>query len=98
MGNEALAKVSVDPAGEEKRAERILYPVNPRLQRIRFISNLLDQCIALPGGMRIGIDPIIGLVPVAGDLIATSLSLYLVYEAARLGLPKRILLRMLFNV
>ena len=98
MSNEALAKVIVEDADQEKRAERITYPVSRRLQRIRFVSNLLDQCIALPGGMRIGIDPIIGLVPGIGDLIATVLSLYLVYEAALLGLPKRILLRMLANV
>ena len=48
--------------------------------------------------MRIGIDPIVGLVPAVGDLASTAMSLYLVYEAARLGLPKRILLRMLGNV
>src|SRR5688572_32236896 len=88
----------VKAQAEAGRAERIVYPANPRLQRIRFVSNLLDQCITLPGGMRIGLDPIVGLVPAVGDLAATAMSLYLVYEAARLGLPKRILLRMLGNV
>lgn len=96
MSSDAVVKTQV--ARDEGRAERITYPTNPRLQRLRWFSNLLDQCITLPGGMRIGIDPIIGLVPAVGDLIATALSLYLVYEAARLGLPKRILLRMLGNV
>jgi hypothetical protein len=94
MGEERVVKAEV----ETGRAQRIHYPVNPRLQRMRFFSNLLDQCITLPGGMRIGIDPIVGLVPAIGDLASTAMSLYLVYEAARLGLPKRILLRMLVNV
>lgn len=98
MSREALAKATLDSGPEQGRAERIVYPVNPRLQRIRFLSNLLDQCFTLPGGMRIGIDPIIGLLPGIGDLVATALSLYLVYEAARLGIRKRILLRMLVNV
>ena len=79
-------------------AERIVYPPNPRLQHVRFFSNLLDQCIVLPGGFRIGIDPIIGLVPGIGDLLSTALSLYLVYQGALLGLRKRILLRMIGNV
>lgn len=80
------------------RAERIVYPVNPRLQRARFLSNLLDQCIVLPGGFRIGLDPILGLVPGFGDVLAAALSLYVVYQGALLGLPKRVLGRMLGNV
>ena len=79
-------------------AERIVYPPNPRLERIRFLANLLDACILLPNGYRIGIDPILGLIPGVGDLIGAGLSLYLVREAAKLGIPKRILLRMVGNV
>jgi len=91
MSNGHLSRVTGDP-------ERIAYPPNPRLQHVRFFSNLLDQCIALPGGFRIGIDPIIGLIPGFGDALSTVLSLYIVYQAALLGLPKRILLRMIVNV
>ena len=75
-----------------------LDPTNRRLQHVRFFANLLDQCIVLPGGFRIGIDPIIGLIPGFGDVISAVLSLYIVYQAALLGLRKRILLRMLGNV
>jgi len=80
------------------RAERIVYPTNPRLERVRFLANLLDTCITLPGGYRIGIDPILGLVPVVGDIIGAGLSLYLVREATKLGIPKWIMLRMIANV
>lgn len=94
MSNEHLSKVATVTGG----AERIVYPPNPRLQHVRFFSNLLDQCIVLPGGFRIGIDPIIGLIPGFGDVLSAALSLYLVYQGALLGLPKRILLRMVGNV
>lgn len=71
---------------------------SPRLRHIRVFARLLDQSILLPGGYRIGIDPIIGLIPGIGDLIGTALSLYLVYQAARLGISKSVLLRMSGNV
>ena len=80
------------------RAERIVYPTDTRLERLRFLANLLDSCIVLPGGYRIGIDPILGLIPVVGDLLGAGLSLYLVREAAKLGIPKWIVVRMLANV
>jgi hypothetical protein len=65
---------------------------------MRNLSRLLDTAIGLPGGFRIGIDPIIGLVPGIGDVIATALSLWLVYDATRLGIPKRVLARMILNI
>jgi hypothetical protein len=80
------------------RAERIVYPPNARLERVRFLARLLDTCFILPGGYRIGIDPILGLIPGVGDLIGAGLSLYLVREASKLGISKWILLRMLGNV
>ncbi len=84
--------------GETIRLERIEYPVSPHLRRIRSLSRLLDTSIKLPTGHRIGIDPIIGLVPGVGDFIGAALSLYIVYKAARLGIEKRILIRMCGNV
>lgn len=65
---------------------------------MRFLSRLLDNAIPLPGGYRIGIDPILGLVPAAGDFLSAALSLWLIYDAARLGLAKRTLARMVLNV
>src|SRR4051812_48162897 len=65
---------------------------------MRFLSRLLDNSIPLPGGYRIGIDPILGLFPAAGDLLSASFSLWLIYDAARLGIAKRTLGRMVLNV
>jgi hypothetical protein len=80
------------------QAERLEPPNNPRLARMRFLSKLLDNSILLPGGYRIGLDPIIGVIPGVGDLLASTLSFWLIYDAARLGLKKRILLLMMGNV
>ena len=84
-----------EPTGNLKRID---YPANPRLVRMRALSRLLDTAITLPGGFRIGIDPIIGLVPGIGDLIASSLSVWLIYDAARMGISKVTLARMIGNV
>ncbi|HEY9634364.1 MAG TPA: DUF4112 domain-containing protein [Coleofasciculaceae cyanobacterium] len=69
------------------------------LNRIRKLSRLMDTAIRIPGtGFRIGIDPIIGLVPGAGDLISTAFSAYIIYLATRLGIPGKDLRKMLFNI
>ena len=80
------------------RPEKIEPPSNPRLARMRFMSRLLDNSILLPGGYRIGLDPIIGLIPGIGDFIASTLSFWLIFDAARLGMKKRVLARMAGNV
>jgi hypothetical protein len=92
-------KITSEKSGANAvRVERIEYPVSRRLARMRNLSRLLDTAIGLPGGFRIGIDPIIGLVPGIGDVIASTLSLWLVYDATRLGIPKRVIARMVLNV
>ena len=70
-----------------------------RIKRIRNLAYLLDNSIRIPGTRyRIGLDPIIGLIPGVGDTIGVILSLYIVSESARLGIPKRTLLRMIYNI
>lgn len=70
-----------------------------RLKLIRKLSYLLDNSIAIPGtGYRIGLDAIIGLVPGLGDIVGGTFSAYIVYEASRLGVPKKTLLHMIYNV
>ncbi|MDV2991795.1 MAG: hypothetical protein N4J56_001449 [Chroococcidiopsis sp. SAG 2025] len=75
---------------------------HPRLaiiQRLRKLTHLMDNAIAIPGTkFRIGLDPILGLIPGAGDFIGTALSAYIVLEAVRLGLPKETLGKMVSNI
>jgi len=74
-------------------------PAHPAVRRSRTVSGLMDEAVRVPGtGFRVGIDPLLGLVPVGGDTVALALSLYPVAEAVRLGLPKTALARMLLNV
>ena len=60
---------------------------------------LLDSSIPVPGTrLTIGVEALIGLFPVIGDLIGVALSSYIVSQASRLGAPRSVLLRMSFNV
>lgn len=69
------------------------------LKRVRRLSYVMDDAIRIPGTrFSIGLDPIIGLVPGAGDFIGTLLSAYIVLEAARLGLPRGALIQMASNI
>ncbi|MBW4558575.1 MAG: DUF4112 domain-containing protein [Trichormus sp. ATA11-4-KO1] len=69
------------------------------LKRLRQISRILDKIVTIPGTpIHIGLDPIIGFIPIGGDFLGFMLSSYIIIEAARLGVPKTILGRMLLNV
>src|SRR5688500_6453587 len=92
MGNE----LTKQQPGE--RPQKLEIPTDPRLAGMRQLSRFLDTSILLPGGYRIGVDPLIGLVPGVGDVIASALSFWLIYDAARLGLSRLVLTRMVGNV
>jgi len=69
------------------------------LRRLDKLSQFLDNAFAIPGTrFRIGLDGIIGLIPGIGDAAGAVLSIYVILQAARLGLPVSTLLRMLGNV
>ena len=69
------------------------------LERLRQISNLLDNAIAIPGTeYRVGLDPILGLLPGGGDTLTAFFSAYIVWEAAQMGLPRETLIRMVWNI
>lgn len=69
------------------------------LNRIRKFSRILDASIGLPfTKFKIGLDPILGLVPGLGDVVTTAFSAYIIVMAARFGLPWRILRQMMLNV
>jgi hypothetical protein len=70
-----------------------------RFARIDALAKLLDVAFILPGtNIRYGIDGLIGLVPIIGDLLTTAISLWIVREARALGAPKHVIARMLGNV
>lgn len=69
------------------------------LNRVRRLSYLLDTSFRIPGTRtRAGLDAVIGLIPGVGDVAGAVISVYLVAEAARLGIPRSTIARMLGNV
>jgi hypothetical protein len=86
-----FAHSSVNPFGDLTREQR--------LARLDAIAKLLDIAFVLPGTrIRYGVDGLVGLIPVVGDIIATALSLWVVREARLLGAPWHVTARMLGNV
>jgi len=67
-------------------------------RRIEALERLLERSVPLPVGGRVGLDAILGLIPVAGDAVSALMGLYLVWEARNLGLPRWRLMQMLANV
>ena len=70
-----------------------------RLARVRRLSHILDSAVTVPRtNIRVGLDPIVGLLPGVGDVVPTAASAYIVAEAAALGVPRATLLRMCLNL
>jgi hypothetical protein len=71
----------------------------PKLKRLRQFSSILDNIITIPGTqVGIGLDPIIGLLPIGGDALGLIFSFYIIIEAAQLGVSTATLGRMVMNV
>ena len=70
-----------------------------KLKRLRRVSKILDNAIAIPGTkISFGLDPILGLIPGGGDTITGGIAAYIVVEAARMGIPREILGKMVSNI
>jgi len=70
-----------------------------KLLRLKRLSHNLDEAFTIPGTERkIGIDPIIGLIPGGGDLIGGALSIYIMHAGIRMGMPRSVIIRMFGNV
>ena len=69
------------------------------LKRLRTIAWAVDGAFRLPGTrFRFGLNSVIGLTPAAGDAVLAAISLYIVNEARKLGLPKDKIARMVANI
>ena len=90
-GPEPIRPVSMSiPTGSDPQSIR---------QRVEALEMLLERSLRIPGvNFPVGLDAIIGLVPVLGDIVTTALGAYMVWEAKNLGLPRWKLWRMAGNV
>ncbi len=81
------------------RPRRSATEIERRIRRFERLAHLLDRQFSVPGTKyRVGIDGLLGLIPIAGDLAVAVLALGLVTEAWRIGAPKRVLAPMIGTV
>ncbi len=70
-----------------------------RLHFVRFLAHLLDQQFTIPGtSIRVGLDPILGLIPGIGDALANIAGSAILVIAVQLNVPKIVLIRMGLNL
>ena len=68
-------------------------------KRIETLEFLLERSFTIPGINRpVGLDAIVGLVPVVGDVVTAVMGAYIIWEARNLGMPKWKLWRMMGNL
>lgn len=84
---------------DEKTREALDQADEAALRRVRTVAGLMDEAVRVPGtDYKVGLDPILGIVPGGGDLVSAGVSLYIVAEAAYLGVPLSTLVKMLGTV
>lgn len=91
IGHSTATRLNLEfPLGNDPAAVR---------RRIEAMERVLERSLILPGTSRqLGLDAILGLVPVAGDIISAALGFYIVWEARNIGMSKWQLARMTANV
>ena len=68
-------------------------------KRVETLEIILERSFVIPGINRpVGLDAIVGLVPVVGDVITAVMGAYLIWEARNLGMPKWKIWRMVGNL
>lgn len=85
-----VVQPSQDPNWERREAVR---------EHVRRLAWLLDNAFVIPGTrIRVGIDPLLGLIPVLGDIISMLIGGYIIFLAAGLGVSRVVLARMWLNI
>ena len=68
-------------------------------KRIEAMEILLERSFRIPGvNFPIGLDAIVGLVPVLGEIVTTAMAAWIVWEARNLDMPRWKIWRMMGNV
>jgi len=89
----AAAFDGIDPADVPESVDRAA------LERMHTVATVLDESVEIPViEYRIGVDPLLSMLPGVGDALSAGISLYIVVEAARLGVSFTTLLGMLARV
>ena len=84
-----MTSVRVLPSREEE-AELVI---------VRGIAKVMDEAITLPNtNLKVGLDALLGLIPVVGDMGSAAIGAYLLRAANRLGVPTVVIARMMLNL
>ena len=68
-------------------------------RRIGRVTHVLDELVSVPGTqIKVGLDPVIGVIPIAGDALAALVGVWVILEASRFGIPRVVLGRMIANL
>src|SRR5688572_28232946 len=80
-----------------RRVDRAAPDLEADLERARSLANWLDAKFSIMG-IRVGMDSIVGLIPVVGDTLTAAAAAYPIYLAERHGLGRGTQARMGLNV
>ena len=83
-------KLPLPPLGSDPQSVR---------QRVEAMERILERLFVIPGTkQKVGLDVILDLIPVVGDIAPAALGAYIVWEAKNLGMSKTQIARMAGNV
>lgn len=69
------------------------------VEHVEKLARLMDSQFVIPGtSLKLGLDTIIGLIPGIGDTIGLAVAGYIVAQSARIGVKKRTLAHMIYNI
>jgi hypothetical protein len=79
--------------------EEIIERNEEKLLRLKLLSERLDELTKIPGtNQKVGIDAIIGLIPILGDLIGAVFSTYIMYSGIKMGVSSKVVTKMAANI
>ena len=68
------------------------------MSEVRRLAHLLDEAVKIPIiNYRVGLDGLLGIVPVIGDFSGFAISSYIIFKAHNMGVPRQKVSRMIFN-
>ena len=99
-------RIPRSPVLDATRDAGVATPFRPKaddreatLLRLEALAHLMDSAFLIPGiNRRVGLDAVVGLVPIVGDVAGMLIASYVVNEARRLGAPRWLVARMMANV
>ena len=79
--------------------EEIIERNEEKLLRLKLLSERLDELTRIPGtNQKVGIDAIIGVIPILGDFIGVVFSTYIMYSGIKMGVSSKVVTKMAANI